>query len=65
MAVKWPTNNVVSIFADKTILNTKCQPKFLLLFHFKKRRGKVENFTALFITLPCWNVNPKTQEMLD
>ena len=25
----------------------------------------VENFTALFITLPCWNVNPKTQKILD
>ena len=24
-----------------------------------------ENFTALFITFPCWNVNPKTQKMLD
>ena len=47
------------------ILNTKCQPKFLLLFHFKKRRGKAENFTARFITLPCWNVHPKTQKMLD
>ena len=23
-----------------------------------------ENFTALFITLPYWNVNPKTQKML-
>ena len=47
------------------ILNTKCQPKFLLLFHFKKRRVKAENCTTSFIALPCWNVNPKTQKMLD
>ena len=24
-----------------------------------------ENFTTLFITLPYWNVNPKTQKILD
>ena len=31
MAVKWPTNNVVSIFVDKTIFDTKNDKEPLFL----------------------------------
>ena len=36
------------------------------LWHWKIfQSNKAETFTALFITFSCWNVNPKTQKMLD
>ena len=36
------------------------------LWHWKIfQSNKAETFTALFITFSCWNVNQKTQKMLD
>ena len=36
------------------------------LWHWKIfQSNKAETFTALFITLSCWNVNPKTQKRIE
>ena len=56
--VDYDERSTINSSLDSGTLSSKSSGKLDLDFF-------LENFTTLFITLPCWNVNPKTQKMLD